>query len=164
PRYDFNWQRAYTFAQPVKIPAGSKLIAHYWYDNSKRNPANPDPSIEVTWGEQSFQEMLFTQVNFRWLDETAAQQVDSDSRFRDSQLMGAMDDNLDGKLQKAELRGQIGKAIGEKFDILDANHDGALDKAELAPVLKQMMGGRRREAGAGAPATPASATPAAAGR
>ena len=29
PRYDFNWQRDYTFAEPMKVPAGSKLIAHY---------------------------------------------------------------------------------------------------------------------------------------
>ena len=29
-------------ATPEKIPGGSKLIAHYWYDNSKQNPANPD--------------------------------------------------------------------------------------------------------------------------
>ena len=159
PRYDFNWQRAYTFAQPVKIPAGSRLIAHYWYDNSKGNPHNPDPTIEVTWGEQSFQEMFFTQVNFRWLDETAAKQIDSDSRFRDSQLIGAMDDNLDGKLERSELRGQIGKAIAEKFDILDTNHDGALDKAELAAMEKMMQGQRRqrpREAGpAGTAASPA---------
>ena len=69
PRYDFNWQRAYTFAEPVKMPAGSRLIAHYWYDNSARNPHNPDPKIHVTWGEQSWNEMLFTQLEFRWMDE-----------------------------------------------------------------------------------------------
>ncbi|MGH6911352.1 MAG: redoxin domain-containing protein, partial [Phenylobacterium sp.] len=44
PRYDFNWQRMYEFAEPIKVPAGSKLIATYVYDNSKRNPANPDPN------------------------------------------------------------------------------------------------------------------------
>jgi hypothetical protein len=53
PRYDFNWQRDYTFAEPIKVPAGSKLIANYVYDNSKRNPSNPDPTIQVTWGDQS---------------------------------------------------------------------------------------------------------------
>ena len=34
PRYDFSWQRDYAFAEPIKVPAGSKLIAHFWYDNS----------------------------------------------------------------------------------------------------------------------------------
>jgi hypothetical protein len=138
PRYDFNWQRAYTFAEPIKVPAGSKLIAHYVYDNSKRNPFNPNPNIEVTWGEQSFQEMLFTQLDFRWMDETSAKQVDSEARFNDSMLLGALDKNLDGKLQRSELRGEMGKQILAKFDQLDTNHDGGLDKVELAPVMKEM--------------------------
>lgn len=149
PRYDFNWQRAYTFAEPVKIPAGSKLIAHYWYDNSKRNPHNPDPNIEVTWGEQSFQEMLFTQVDFRWADETAAAQIDSDSRFADSRILGFLDKNIDDKVEKTELRGQIGKMMLPQFEALDSNHDGALDKPELKVAMSKMGMGRRR------PPTPA---------
>jgi hypothetical protein len=147
PRYDFNWQRAYTFAEPVKVPAGSRIIAHYWYDNSKRNPANPDPSIEVTWGEQSFQEMLFTQLDFRWMDETSTAQVDSDGRFNDGRLVGIFDTNLDGKVQKAELKGQIGKMMTPQFQDFDSNHDGGLDKAELKVAAgKMQMFQRRRNA------------------
>ena len=52
PHYDFNWQGAYEFKDPINIPAGSKLIAYFTYDNSKRNPANPDPNRAVPWGEQ----------------------------------------------------------------------------------------------------------------
>ena len=166
PRYDFNWQRAYTFAEPVKIPAGSRLIARYWYDNSKRNPHNPDPTIEVTWGEQSFQEMLFTQVDFRWMDETAAAQIDSDARLAESRLLGFLDKDLDGKVEKAELRGQVGKGLLAQFDALDANHDGALDKAELKVAMSKMQGFHRKNAAEefNAPASPASpASPAASG-
>jgi hypothetical protein len=144
PRYDFNWQRSYTFAEPIKIPAGSKLIAHYVYDNSKRNPANPDPSIKVTWGEQSFQEMFFTSVSFRWLDETAAHQVDNDARFSDGRMFGMMDDNIDGKIEKAELRGQMGKMIGSYFAVIDKNKDGTLDHAELKAAQAMLPQGRRR--------------------
>jgi hypothetical protein len=171
PRYDFNWQRAYTFAEPVKIPAGSRLIARYWYDNSKRNPANPDPSIEVTWGEQSFQEMLFTQVDFRWMDETAAAQVDSDGRFADTRLIGFLDKDLDGKVEKSELRGEVGKKLLAQFDTIDTNHDGVLDKAELKAAMSRMQGFQRRRNAAeefnapAAPAAPAaSASPTAGGR
>jgi len=159
PRYDFNWQRAYTFAEPVKIPAGSRIIAHYVYDNSKRNPANPDPSIQVTWGEQSFQEMLFTQLDFRWMDETAANQIDSDARLQDGRVIGAMDDDLDGKVQKAELRGQFGRNLLARFDSIDTNKDGAIDKAEMAAAMKAMGAFRRREEAA----APAARAPAAAG-
>jgi hypothetical protein len=143
PRYDFNWQRSYVFAEPVRIPAGSRLIAHYVYDNSKRNPANPDPNRKITWGEQSWEEMLFTSVAFRWLDETAAKQVDSDARFANTRMLGMMDDNIDGKLQKAELRGRMGEMLLAAWDRVDANHDQALDKGELAAV-QAFMGQRRR--------------------
>ena len=146
PRYDFNWQRAYEFAQPIKVPAGARLIAHYWYDNSKRNPHNPDPKIDVTWGEQSWNEMLFTQLQFRWMDETAQHQINSEARFLDGRLMGFIDTNLDGKIEKAELRGQIGKMLAAQWDAIDTDHDGSIDKAELkaGQGKLQMFGGGRR--------------------
>ncbi|HZZ34279.1 MAG TPA: hypothetical protein VFE03_01045 [Caulobacteraceae bacterium] len=143
PRYDFNWQRSYVFAEPIKIPAGSRLIAHYVYDNSKRNPANPDPNRQITWGEQSWEEMFFTSVSFRWLDETAAKQVDSDARLYKLRMLGMMDDNIDGKLQKAEVRGQMGAMMLANWNRIDTNGDQALDKTELVAV-QAMMGGRRR--------------------
>ena len=143
PRYDFNWQRDYTFAEPIKVPAGSKLIAHYVYDNSKRNPSNPDPTIQVSWGEQSFQEMLFTSLRYRWVDETASHRVTWEQDLAKGRLMGMMDDNLDGKLQKAELKGQMGGMIAKYFDVLDKNKDGALDASEMT-AAQAMMGNRRR--------------------
>ena len=81
----------------------------------------------------------------RWLDETAANQIDSDARLQDGRIMGAMDDDLDGKLQKAELRGQFGKNLLARFDMIDANKDGVLDKAEMSAAMKA-MGGRRQSA------------------
>ena len=161
PRYDFNWQRSYTFAEPIKVPAGSKLIAHYIYDNSARNPSNPDPKINVTWGEQSFQEMLFTSLSFRWAEETAQHRVNFDGEMNGNRLMGMMDDDLDGKLQKAELKGKTGGQLLKYFDVLDKNHDGALDKSELA-AAQAMMGGRRSAAAAPAAVPSEAATQAAA--
>lgn len=139
PRYDFNWQRAYKFAQPVSVPAGARLIADYWYDNSKANPHNPDPSIHVNWGEQSSQEMLFTQLEFRWMDETAAHQIDSDARFNDTRVFGFVDKDLDGKIEKAELRGDFGKRLLASFDNIDTNHDGAIDHAEMKAAAAKMQ-------------------------
>ncbi|THD71517.1 redoxin domain-containing protein [Phenylobacterium sp.] len=159
PRYDFNWQRSYTFAEPIKVPAGSKLISHYVYDNSARNPSNPDPKINVSWGEQSFQEMLFTSVNYRWVNETAEHRVDYEEELAKTRLLGMMDDNLDGKLEKAELKGSIGRQLLKYFDVLDKNHDGYLDASELA-AAQGMMGGRR-SGGAAPTAKPSEAATAA---
>jgi hypothetical protein len=106
------------------------VIANYIYDNSKRNPANPDPNIKVTWGEQSHEEMLFTSLQFRWLDETAASQIDSEARLAPTRLFGMMDDNLDGLLQKSELRGQIGNMLSGFFARIDLDSSGGIDKAQ----------------------------------
>jgi hypothetical protein len=60
PHYDFNWQTYYVFAQPLAIPAGARIAASAWYDNSNGNKDNPDPTIAVKWGEQTWEEMQYT--------------------------------------------------------------------------------------------------------
>lgn len=74
PNYDFNWQTTYELTEPLFIPAGTKLVQANWWDNSAQNKANPDPSIDVTWGEQSWEEMLFGALSLRFLDEQEAAQ------------------------------------------------------------------------------------------
>lgn len=69
PRYDFNWQLSYRLARPLDLPAGSRLRATAWYDNSDANPANPDPSREVRWGEQTYEEMMLGYVEYYFPDE-----------------------------------------------------------------------------------------------
>jgi peroxiredoxin len=58
PRYDFNWQTIYRLAEPKKIPAGTWIFCTGGFDNSARNPSNPNPDKRVTWGDQSFDEMF----------------------------------------------------------------------------------------------------------
>ncbi|QQS45435.1 MAG: thiol-disulfide isomerase [Acidobacteriota bacterium] len=58
PTFDFNWQLHYELAEPLKIPAGSRLHAVAHYDNSIRNRYNPAPDKEVFWSEQSWDEMF----------------------------------------------------------------------------------------------------------
>ncbi len=58
PRYDFNWQTFYTLQTPKPIPQGTKIVMTGAFDNSPGNPANPDPSKEVRWGHQSWDEMF----------------------------------------------------------------------------------------------------------
>ena len=157
PRYDFSWQRAYTFADPVMVPAGSKLIAHFIYDNSKRNPNNPDPNKTVVWGDQSWEEMFFTRIRYRWMDETSKHLVNYDEVMGAGALMGMLDSNIDGKIEKSELKpeSQIGAMLLKNWDSMDKNHDGVIDKDELAAAMKMMGGGKRRQEAAAAPAAAA---------
>jgi hypothetical protein len=56
--YDFYWQLSYKLAQPLALKKGTKLQWIATFDNSANNPRNPDPSAEVHYGEQSWQEMM----------------------------------------------------------------------------------------------------------
>ncbi len=58
PNYDFGWQTYYYPRKPIRIPKGTRIetIAHY--DNSTRNPVNPDPGKPVRFGEQTWEEMM----------------------------------------------------------------------------------------------------------
>ena len=60
PKYDFNWQTDYVFAEPLKLPKGTKIRAVAHYDNSASNKSNPDPGVPVKWGDQTWEEMMFT--------------------------------------------------------------------------------------------------------
>jgi hypothetical protein len=56
--YDFYWQLSYQLKTPRKLAAGTRLLWTGIYDNSANNPRNPDPKAEVTWGDQSWEEMM----------------------------------------------------------------------------------------------------------
>lgn len=58
PNYRFDWQLWYEFSQPKRIPKGTRLEVTGTFDNSANNKFNPDPSKEVKWGEQSWEEMM----------------------------------------------------------------------------------------------------------
>jgi peroxiredoxin len=58
PNYDFNWQLGYRLAEPKLLPKGTRILCTAAYDNSAANVANPNPNRTVTWGDQSFDEMM----------------------------------------------------------------------------------------------------------
>jgi hypothetical protein len=56
--YDFYWQLSYRLATPRPLKAGTRIQAVAWFDNSRNNPHNPDPNASVTWGDQTYDEMM----------------------------------------------------------------------------------------------------------
>ena len=56
--YNFQWQLNYRLAVPVELVAGTLLEVTGIFDNSKRNPRNPDPGEAVRFGFQSREEMM----------------------------------------------------------------------------------------------------------
>ena len=135
PRYDFNWQLDYDLATPLTIKAGTKLRVSWVYDNSIHNKSNPDPKINVAWGEQTWNEMMYFRVNYRWVDETSSHvRNDLQAKLMDTRVLGSLDDNADGKVEINELVGTYA-SLKPRFQALDLNHDGGLDANELKAAM-----------------------------
>ena len=56
--YNFYWQLSYRLAEPRFLKAGTELQTVAIFDNSRKNPHNPDPDAEVVWGDQTYDEMM----------------------------------------------------------------------------------------------------------
>jgi hypothetical protein len=58
PKYNFGWQVYYYPKKPIKLPKGTRIETVAHYDNSVKNPLNPDPTKPVRFGEQTWEEMM----------------------------------------------------------------------------------------------------------
>jgi mono/diheme cytochrome c family protein/peroxiredoxin len=64
PSYDFAWQSVYRLAEPKRLPRGTRIECLAHFDNSAANPANPDPTRTVTWGDQVWDEMMIGYLDY----------------------------------------------------------------------------------------------------
>jgi hypothetical protein len=83
--YDFQWQLNYRLAEPKLIKAGTHLTWVGYFDNSPNNPGNPDPTAEVRYGEQSWEEMM---IGF--FDVVVDAAIDKPQFFERKQSSGAI--------------------------------------------------------------------------
>ena len=63
PRYSSNWQLWYNLSDPIPLPKGARIECTAHFDNSPNNPFNPDPTKDVEWGDQTWEEMMVGFVN-----------------------------------------------------------------------------------------------------
>lgn len=89
--WDWNWQDQYQYASPIHLPRGTKVDLWARYDNSSNNPRNPqNPPKEVTWGEQTSNEMCiaFLQITIDGLRVPQLNQVnDPETRANNRALL-----------------------------------------------------------------------------
>jgi thiol-disulfide isomerase/thioredoxin len=132
PHYDFNWQLEYRFAEPLLAPRGSTLTYTAWYDNSSKNPANPDPTKAVRWGKQTFDEMHLGYLEYV---------VDGSGFSR----IGALAGGLLGQRFPADVKfPKDGIAIPEPYQRVlsrfDLNGDGRIDQKEFDAMPRRLQG------------------------
>lgn len=155
PQYDFNWQTNYQFADPVELKRGDRILGLAWYDNSSANPANPDPTATVRWGDQTWNEMMIGYFDVAVpLSETQRESIRKgrfsadlrppassagpaasrkDIELRIHATFRRYDRNGDRRLTIEEVPSQLRKIHQQ----MDRNNDGAVTPEEMRAALEQ---------------------------
>lgn len=132
PQFDFNWQLAYRLQEPIKLPAKTRIHCVAHFDNSEANLANPDPTKNVRWGNQTWEEMLIGYFNYMIPVGSQIQKVQDPVIARVTALFDSLDNNLDGVITLDEAP----KRFRFLFGPLDINGDGKLNFEEVKALSK----------------------------
>lgn len=146
PDWDFNWQYYYRYAEPLRLPAGTKVDVRWTYDNSAANPANPSkPPRRVTFGEQTEDEMAFLIFDVIASGPPPAAKPPSPEVLarRVAAAMKLLDKDGDAKLDEAEiaaapLGGITAAEIQKRIAAHDKDGDSKLNEAEALELVKAM--------------------------
>ncbi|HEY5617285.1 MAG TPA: hypothetical protein VIK60_05030 [Vicinamibacterales bacterium] len=70
-RFRFNWHINYVYGDDVAplLPAGTVLHSIMWHDNSSRNPFNPDPDAQITYGQRTVDEMASAWISWYYMSD-----------------------------------------------------------------------------------------------
>jgi hypothetical protein len=112
---------------------------------SPHRASNPDPEQNVRWGLQSWEEMLYGNVTYAWVDESSAKPIHNRQLSETYQFMGFMDRDMDGKLAWSELPPNMKKRLVQGFKGVDTNGDGGLDVHEFIAMQQQAAEQRARD-------------------
>ncbi|HXY34900.1 MAG TPA: redoxin domain-containing protein [Planctomycetaceae bacterium] len=124
PKYDFNWQTAYRFEQPLKFPAGTRIHAIAHYDNSEDNLNNPNPKTPVFWGDQTYEEMMIGYFDTAFPKGT---ELEMGRGLRA------------GRGGRGAFGGLSDEALKDMIKRLDANKDGKITRDEVPARLREQF-------------------------
>jgi mono/diheme cytochrome c family protein len=145
PNYDFNWQLLYRYAEPRTFHEGDIINFTAWFDNSAENPANPDPTQTVRWGQQTFDEMLLGYVEYYLpgvppgapLTGIRSRKRRENLSPRDKKNFKAIFLRLDQDGDHALHKEELPVRLQSRFENLDSNRDGLLSYEEVQLFQKQ---------------------------
>ncbi len=142
PNYDFNWQHIYELKDPIPLQEIDSLDFQVTFDNSSANPANPDPTKAVMWGDQTDEEMA---VAFAFVAIPRTRQADANAqKRRDSpQLSSRAQTGVDEYLKKYDAdkngiisRAELPRVVRENgFRTLDLDRNGELSTEEIRRLM-----------------------------
>lgn len=159
PQYDFNWQHRYRFAKPLALDEVESLEMTVRFDNSSRNPVNPNPREYVSWGDQTWEEMAIAFFDITCPREpapaehsvpkgadvessdrggriTSKSQTSAATRRATDEFFSQMDSNGDGLVRSEEAPLAFRAFAFRRFDL---NEDGVLDRDEIQAAAAERL-------------------------
>ncbi|MBM4072217.1 MAG: redoxin domain-containing protein [Planctomycetes bacterium] len=134
PRWDFNWQSVYRVEEPLKLPKGAKLHAIAHWDNSVNNPLNPDPSKQVRFGLQSWEEMMVGFAAYVWERPETAAELAKNPPSQADLFFDRLDVNGDDVITAEEIPERLRPLLRASGITLPAR----LSRAEFARLFEAM--------------------------
>lgn len=133
PRFDFNWQNTYRLVKPKFMPEGTllKCIAHF--DNSESNLSNPDPTIPVRWGEQTWEEMMIGYFEGVFLNQDLSLPEPQLSPIGDGNYRVRFTYKPDRPAKSIHLAGTFNDWNNTSHSLNDADGDGIYHVEAIVP-------------------------------
>ena len=87
-RFNFNWHIAYVYEDDVAplLPAGTMLHTIAIHDNTAANPLNPDPNLQVVFGQRSIDDMSQCHILLTYLDDEEYEQLVAERQAKQKQV------------------------------------------------------------------------------
>lgn len=135
PNYDFNWQTDYELTERLALPAGTIMLGEATFDNSENNLNNPDPTKWVSFGEQTWDEMMIGYFHVAIPIDPATGRAKGSVLPKDNpeqmpspkQIFARLDRDGDGQIRKEDLP----ERMRPYFVLLDTNKDGVVTVDEF---------------------------------
>jgi tetratricopeptide (TPR) repeat protein len=146
-RWDLNWQAVFRYAEPVTLPAGTKISMRFVYDNSTDNVRNPNhPPQRVQGGNRAVDEMAHL-----WLQILPKQAPGSNPQAQIQEAMARhnLDKNPDdfaahyNLAALLQVRGQLHESIAHFSQAVRIRPDDATANNALGAML--LAAGRIQE-------------------
>lgn len=149
PRYDFNWQHNYELKSPRPLGDFERIEFEARFDNSTANPANPDPTQTVSWGDQTWEEMAVVffdatlprggatpRMGRNQPDATTPPDYSAAEQAAAKEFIDDFFRRFDPQGKGSIAREDLPQAI-RRFVRLDQDNDGKITREELEPAAKE---------------------------
>ncbi len=136
PDWDFNWQDQYIYKEAISLPKGTRLELEAYFDNSERNPQNPNkPPKAVRWGEKTTDEMC---ICFLMIYADDPKEFKTLRQALVKQQLGQLAGSFGSSDEQSREWGKRFQEIVQRFD---KDGDGKLSEDERDAAIEAVLGG-----------------------